>query len=63
VGAPNFLRVGLGFESLAWHPLDAATINRIPATSACHARAAVHSLLAEDQMTEAAASAVLAATG
>lgn len=62
-GAPNFFRAGPGFESLSWHSLDATTINRIPAASARHARAVVSVLGAAGLLSEAATSAVLAATG
>jgi ADP-ribose pyrophosphatase len=62
-GAPDSFRAGPGFESISWHPLDAATINRIPASSARHARAAVRALGTAGQLTEAAVSAVLSATG
>ncbi|HEY5545424.1 MAG TPA: phosphotransferase [Gemmatimonadaceae bacterium] len=62
-GVEDFFRAGAGFESISWHPLDAATINRVPAPSARHARAAVRALGAAGQLTGATVSAVLAATG
>jgi hypothetical protein len=62
-GVQDFFPAGAGFESVSWHPLDAATINRIPASSARHARAAVRALGSAGQMSETAVSAVLAATG
>jgi ADP-ribose pyrophosphatase len=62
-GVRDFFRAGPGIESLSWYPLDAATINRIPAPSARHVRAAVRALGDAGQLTEAAVSAVLAATG
>ena len=62
-GGQDFFRAGTGFESVSWHPLDAATINRIPAPLARHARTAVRALGSAGQMTETAVAAVLAATG
>jgi len=62
-GAPDFFRAGPGFETIAWHVLDASTINRIPAASARHARAAVRALADAGLLTQRAASAVLARSG
>jgi ADP-ribose pyrophosphatase len=61
--APDFFRAGPGFESVAWHVLDAPTINRIPAASARHARAAVRALADAGLLTQHMASTVLARSG
>jgi ADP-ribose pyrophosphatase len=61
--APEFFRPGPGFDSVSWYPLEAPTINRIPANLARHARAAVRALGTEGRMSEPAVSAILAATG
>ena len=60
---PDVFRAGPGFESISWRPLDAQTINRIPAASARHARTTVRTLVDRGVMAELAGSAVMAATG
>jgi len=54
---------GRQFESVSWHPLDPATINRIPPGLAPRMREAIRALEATGTLDLTVASAVLAATG
>lgn len=61
--APEVFRAGSRFASVSWYPLDADTVNRVPAASARHVREAIRALQASAQIADGAAAAVLAATG
>lgn len=61
--APKLFQLGGRFEAVSWYPLDANTVNRIPAEHARHARAAIRALERTCHIDGAVASAVLAATG
>ena len=51
------------FESVSWYPLEAATINRVPAGLARRMRDAVKALAERGELTSPSADAILAASG
>jgi len=61
--APALLTSGGEFDEIRWWPLDAGTVNRVPAGQARFVRESVPYLIESGRMNQAAADRLLAATG
>jgi ADP-ribose pyrophosphatase len=61
--APSLLEAGGEFEEIKWWPLDAETVNRIPADQARFIRESLPRLVESGRIDQAAADVLLASTG